>query len=216
MRDIFETLDWLGIGWQRGPADEADFEARHSLRRRTARYRAELRAAGERGLELYACRCSRTQLSGPPVGGCPGGCRDAGHAYAVGETSIRARVPEGACPEIGDVVLWRRDDLPAYHLASVVEDRDLGVTHVVRGEDLRASSEIQRFLAPYLDAAAFAGATFVHHGLLADARGGKLSKSTQSSSMPDAGPLIRTPELRAAIAAAATDLGARVGITPPR
>ncbi len=73
------------------PPIEADFEAHHSLRRRTDYYRAELSAAAERGLGLYACRCSRSQLTGPPTGGCPGGCRDAGHAYAAGETSIRAQ-----------------------------------------------------------------------------------------------------------------------------
>ena len=107
VRDIFETLDWLGIAWQLGPTDESDFEAHHSLRRRTERYRAELTAARERGLGLYACRCSRSQLSGPPSGGCPGGCREADHSHVVGETSIRAIVPADVCPEIGDVVLWR-------------------------------------------------------------------------------------------------------------
>lgn len=211
LRDIFETLEWLGIAWQVGPRDEADFEAHHSLRARTAYYRAELSAAAGRGLQLYACRCSRRELTGPPSGGCPGGCREAGHEFAVGETAIRAGIPADVCPEMGDVVLWRRDDLPAYHLASVIEDRDLGVTHVVRGEDLRASTQVQLFLAPYLDATAFAAATVVHHGLLTDARGAKLSKSTQ-----DAGPMRRTPDLRDALVQAALEIGARAGITPPR
>jgi glutamyl/glutaminyl-tRNA synthetase len=216
VRDIFETLDWLGIAWQLGPTGESDFEAHHSLRQRTERYRAELTAARERGLGLYACRCSRSQLSGPPSGGCPGGCRGAGHAHVVGETAIRAIVPPDVCPEIGDVVLWRRDDLPGYHLASIIEDRDLGTTHVVRGEDLRASTEIQRFLAPYLDAGSFAAATFVHHGLVTDARGGKLSKSTQLASVPGSGPVARTSLTRDAITRAAAALGAAVGITPPQ
>lgn len=214
LRDIFSLLQWLEIPWQVGPADETDFEARHSLRLRTDRYRAELRAARDRGLELYACRCSRSQLTGPPTGGCPGGCRDAGHAHTAGETAIRARIPEDVAPEIGDVVLWRRDDLPAYHLASVIEDRDLSVTHVVRGEDLRASTAIQLHLAPFLDAPSFARARVIHHRLLTDATGAKLSKST-SVSAPGAGPLPRTPDVREAIRQAAVEAGAEVGISPP-
>ena len=210
VRDIFRTLEWLGIEWQLGPADEADFEAHHSLRRRTDYYRAELSAAADRGLGLYACRCSRSQLTRPPTGGCPGGCRDAGHEYSAGETSIRAQVPDDVCPEIGDVVLWRRDDLPAYHLASVIEDRDLGVTHVVRGEDLRASTQVQLFLAPYLAAASFSAARIVHHALITDPRGAKLSKSTLRGE-----PLARTPAVRESILRAAADIGATVGITPP-
>lgn len=210
VRDIFVTLEWLGIAWQLGPRDQADVEERHSLRQRTEYYRSELTTAADRGLELYACRCSRSQLTGPPTGGCPGGCRDAGHEFTAGETSLRARVPDHVSPDIGDVVLWRRDDIPAYHLASVIEDRDLGVTHVVRGEDLRASTQVQLFLAPYLDAVAFATARIVHHGLLTDGQGVKLSKSTRVS-----GPLKRTADERDAIAKAALEIGALVGITPP-
>lgn len=216
LRDMFDLLQWLGVEWQLGPTDESSFESRHSLRGRTAYYRAELAAAGDRGLELYACRCSRSQLAGPPTGGCPGGCRNAAHDHVVGETAIRARIPADVCPEVGDVVLWRRDDLPAYHLASIIEDRDLGVTHVVRGEDLRASTTIQVYLAPFLDAASFAGAVFVHHGLLTDASGAKLSKSTLSAATPQSGPLPRTRETRDAVIRAAAELGAPVGITPPR
>ena len=221
LRDIFDVLEWLGIGWQAGPTDPEDFEERHSLRHRTAYYRAELSAAGERGLELYACRCSRSRLSGPATGGCPGGCRLASHSFVVGETAIRAHVPLGTRIDIdgtavaidtvvGDVVVWRRDDLPAYHLASVVEDRDLGVTHVVRGDDLRASTAIQLLLAPYLGAESLADVRFLHHGLMTGADGGKLSKSTL-----DAGPLPRSAELRERILRAAAELGARVGISEP-
>ena len=214
VRDIFDVLPWLGIDWQLGPVDAADFDARHSLRGRTERYRDELSAAADRGLQLYACRCSRRQLTGPPTGGCPGGCRVAGHAFVVGETAIRAQVPVDVCPEIGDVVLWRRDDLPAYHLASLVEDRDLGVTHVVRGDDLRASTLIQRHLAPFLGAQSFADATVVHHRLLTDDAGAKLSKSTLASALTS-GPMHRTPEGRDAIVRAAAGIGAGVGISPP-
>ena len=50
----------------------------------------------------------------------------------------------------GDHVIWRRDDLPAYQLGSVVADEDLGVTAIVRGVDLVASSALQLHLAQLL------------------------------------------------------------------
>jgi len=79
--------------------------------------------------------------------------------------------------ELGDFVIWRRDDLPAYQLVSVLEDRDLGVTHIVRGEDLLASTAAQIFMAPTLGADNVVTANYVHHSLLTDASGVKLSKS---------------------------------------
>ena len=119
-------------------------------------------------------------------------------------------VPVDVAEEIGDVVVWRRDDLPAYHLASIVEDRDLGVTDVVRGEDLRASTAVQVFLAPYLGADAFARARFVHHALVTDASGAKLSKSQAGTGRP----LDRSPHARSQVWDVARSLGALHGIAP--
>jgi glutamyl-tRNA synthetase len=80
--------------------------------------------------------------------------------------------------EMGDFIVWRRDDLPAYHLVSVIDDRELGVTHIVRGRDLLPSSAAQMHLAPWLGAEGVRRATYVHHELVTDASGAKLSKST--------------------------------------
>jgi glutamyl/glutaminyl-tRNA synthetase len=105
-----------------------------------------------------------------------------------------------------DPVLWRRDDLPAYHLVSVIEDRELGTRLVVRGDDLRETTRVQRALAPYLGAQGFVGATFVHHRLITGADGAKLSKSTLLG-----GPLDRTPQVRALLDAMAAEVLAEVG-----
>jgi glutamyl-tRNA synthetase len=78
---------------------------------------------------------------------------------------------------MGDFVIWRRDDLPSYQLVSVIEDRDLGTTHIVRGEDLLASTAAQIFLAPALGADTLVTAFYLHHPLLTDVNGVKLSKS---------------------------------------
>jgi glutamyl/glutaminyl-tRNA synthetase len=118
-----------------------------------------------------------------------GGCRAFSRGHIPGETALRAVVTQGTvvavdganidlATEMGDFIVWRRDDLPAYQLVSVVEDRDLGTTHIVRGKDLLVSSAAQIFLAPALAASNVADATYVHHPLINDAEGRKLSKSS--------------------------------------
>jgi len=79
--------------------------------------------------------------------------------------------------EMRDFVVRKKDGFPAYQLSSVVDDIYYGVDLVVRGEDLRASTEAQLFLAKALaaagmtEAAAFGEVGFVHHPLLTMADG---------------------------------------------
>lgn len=187
--DIFATLHAMGIEWTIGPRDADDFEKRGTQRAKTEYYRHQLREAIEAGLPVYACGCSRARQRGPAAGGCVGGCRTRDLPLEPGRTALRVAVDitgEVAVGEhlvelaaaMGDFVVWRRDDLPAYQLVSVTEDRDLGVTHIVRGEDLLPSSAAQIHLAPWLGADNVARATYRHHGLVTDASGAKLSKST--------------------------------------
>ena len=71
------------------------------------------------------------------------------------------------------LTLLREDGSPTYHLASVVDDIDFGITHVVRGNDHRPNEALHRRLFEAL------GATppeFVHHGLILGADGRKLAK----------------------------------------
>ena len=79
---------------------------------------------------------------------------------------------------LGDFVVWKKDDTPAYNLASLVDDEILGVNLLVRGEDLLACSAAQKYAAGILGYD-FAGANFIHHGLLAHG-GKKLSKSSSA------------------------------------
>ena len=79
---------------------------------------------------------------------------------------------------LGDFVVWKKDDTPAYNLASLVDDEILGVNLLVRGEDLLACSAAQKYAAGILGYD-FAGANFIHHGLLAHG-GKKLSKSSRA------------------------------------
>ena len=79
---------------------------------------------------------------------------------------------------LGDFVVWKKDDTPAYNLASLVDDEILGVNLLVRGEDLLACSAAQKYMAQMLGYG-FEGANFIHHGLLAHG-GKKLSKSSNA------------------------------------
>ena len=73
----------------------------------------------------------------------------------------------------GRTTLLRPDGSPTYHLASVVDDHDFEITHVVRGADHRSNTELQRELSRALG---FDPPEYVHHGLLLGEDGKKLSK----------------------------------------
>ena len=132
-------------------------------------------AAAAGGGFLYPCVCSRKDLaqsaSAPndaddePV--YPGTCRErkdvAGFMEPAG-VNWRFRVPDGEAIEFadlnlgrqryvagnnfdfGDFLVWRRDDVPAYQLAAVVDDAAMQITEVVRGADLLKSTARQLLL----------------------------------------------------------------------
>jgi hypothetical protein len=71
------------------------------------------------------------------------------------------------------VMLWRDDESPTFHLASVVDDIDFGITHVIRGSDHRANEELHAAIHRALGAEP---PTVLHHGLVVGDDGKKLSK----------------------------------------
>lgn len=94
---------------------------------------------------------------------------------------IRGHVKfEGA--DLSDPVVLREDGSPLYHLCSVIDDVDFGITHIVRGEDhvTNTATHVQMFEA--LEAAP---PQFAHLPLISDAEGGKLSKRLGSISLRD-------------------------------
>jgi tRNA synthetase class I (E and Q) len=80
----------------------------------------------------------------------------------------------------GRSTLVRPDGRATYQLASVVDDLDLGITHVIRGQDLLPSTMLQQSIARALGAEP---PEYVHHGLLVGEDGRKLSKRTRASSL---------------------------------
>ncbi|MEM1080722.1 MAG: tRNA glutamyl-Q(34) synthetase GluQRS [Pseudomonadota bacterium] len=146
----------------------------------------------------FHCGCSRADL--PPSGVYPGTCRT-GLASGQSPRSIRFRVPdqtirfhdgvfgdrtERLTESVGDVVIRRADGMIAYQLAVVVDDIDQGVTEVVRGADLLASTARQ--IALWL-ALGQRPPEWLHLPLIVDDQGQKLGKSSAAD------PVHRLPEL---------------------
>lgn len=193
---ILEDLAWLGIEWdatvvfqsQRGEAYVAaldDLRARGFLYR-CFRTRAEVLAAigsaphgpeapffGDRldpadeqrrvdAGEPFAWRLSLAQAE-RALGGFDGlAFEDA----ALGEVTADPRIA-------GDVILARKGLGVAYHLAVVVDDAAMGVTSVIRGEDLRQSCHIQRLLQALLG---LPTPIYSHHRMILGAEGRRLAK----------------------------------------
>jgi glutamyl-tRNA synthetase len=91
----------------------------------------------------------------------------------------------GRCEQVsgidfGDFIVWRKDDLPSYQLACIVDDAAMGITEVVRGADLIASTFRQILLARTLSLPV---PSFFHCPLVTDTDGKRLSKRDGATSL---------------------------------
>ncbi|MFA7324858.1 MAG: glutamate--tRNA ligase family protein [Candidatus Nanopelagicales bacterium] len=204
---IFRALHELGITWHSGPGTFDEFAGIDRAARKEY-LRSQLTLIPP---DLtFACSCTRSSLL---TFACE--CRGKDLPLSTGQTSLRLYVDPAVMVDLderrlplrnalGDPVLWRRDDSPAYHWANVIDDRDLGTTHVVRGEDLLSSSALHRHLAAAIGAGSIANAVYLHHALVRNEAGEKLSKRAQPTQQPlplDADEITRIHELAAALAA---------------
>ena len=82
----------------------------------------------------------------------------------------------------GDVVLARKDAPASYHLSCTLDDAAMGVTHVLRGEDLRGATDIHRLLQALLG---LPSPAYIHHPLLVGADGRRLAKRDGSIALAD-------------------------------
>ena len=190
-RAILDTLERYGFVWD-GPV------VRQS--ERTAQYEralARLQAIGS----VYPCACTRRELETAPFGAAgeriyPGTCRN-GIANERAARAQRIRVDattiafvdrlqgpqrQDLARDVGDFVVRRADGLFAYQLAVVVDDALQGVTTIVRGADLLASTPRQIFLQQLLG---LATPEYLHVPVAINRAGEKLSKQTHARSLPD-------------------------------
>ncbi len=180
--EMLRTLEAFGFEW--------DGEVLFQSTRREA-YREAIAALASAG-RIFPCSCTRKDLAAggtDEVHGYPGTCRHG--PTRPGPTALRFRVSDarGEFTDLyqgvqeydlttcGDVVVERRDGIASYQLAVVVDDAYQGVTRVVRGADLIASTPWQ------LDLQAALGMPqpiYGHLPLLVEPDGAKLSKSKRS------------------------------------
>lgn len=193
LEDIFRVIDWLGIQVTEGPQDAADFAAHWSQDRRMPAYHAALTQLRESPL-VFACPCTRKVLaSGQHAHRCKERRIDLatpGVAWRLDTARLaeNIRIPDrirangftlSLAAVIPDVILRKKDGRPSYQLACTVDDYLLGITQVGRGEDLLPSTAVQAVLSDLLGyPPLFERIEFVHHPLLLDPKGGKLSKSS--------------------------------------
>jgi glutamyl-Q tRNA(Asp) synthetase len=189
---IFEDLRWLGLSWDEPVLVQSQ---------RTAAYQSALDDLKARGL-VYACFCTRADIAqsltaphGDAASSYPGTCRalpddperrtatphcwrlNSGNALELAGrpswTEEDGRSFTAQASDIGDAILARKDAPASYHLSCVVDDAASGVTMVVRGADLRASTPIQRLLQILLG---LLEPTYLHHPLVTHEDGRRLAK----------------------------------------
>ena len=200
LEDIFIQLEWLGLDYDTGPQGPDDHLRRFSQSLRLEEYMSALEEIRESGL-LYACSCSRKQYHSKSKNGqYPGTCREKkldfnqpGMAWRFrSETDIPPddtdRQKEGSqeenqFPFLGDAIMRRKDGLPSYQIASLVDDLKNQSSLIVRGMDLFPSTLFQISVAEKMAWQEFKEIMFVHHPLLKDSFGKKLSKSEAALSL---------------------------------
>jgi glutamyl-tRNA synthetase len=188
---LMDDLEWLGLTWDGEPVYQSQ---------RSDIYEHYFQELRQRGL-TYPCYCTRADLlaaqaphesDGRVV--YPGTCRQAPRRDGVA-AATRLMVPDervtiedghygtqivDMARDVGDFIIRRKDGGWAYQLVVVVDDALMGVTEVVRGQDLLLSAPQQAWLARLLG---FEAPRFVHLPLLCNQQGQRLSKRDQSLDM---------------------------------
>ncbi|GAA4496960.1 glutamate--tRNA ligase [Pseudaeromonas paramecii] len=184
---IMEGMNWLGLNWEEGPFYQT---------KRFDRYNQvidQLLAEGK----AYRCYCSKERLEAlreqqmaagekPRYDGC---CRDGQHHHSADEPHvIRFRNPqdgvvafddhvrghiEFANSELDDLIIRRTDGAPTYNFCVVIDDWDMEITHVVRGEDHVNNTPRQINIYKALGAPV---PEFAHVSMILGDDGAKLSK----------------------------------------
>jgi glutamyl-tRNA synthetase len=153
---LLDGLRWLGLDWDEGPLRQSE---------RSERYAEAIESLLASG-RAYRCICTSEEIEERRQatiarGGkwtYDGRCRDRDLGAGCGRHTVRLRLPEsGRCAwndlvfgelgqdvrEIGDVILRRSDGHPLYNLAVVVDDAEMGISHVIRGADHQINTAVQ-------------------------------------------------------------------------
>lgn len=204
---ILSDLRRIGLDWDEGP-DVGGPLGPYSQSGRDHFYQAAFERL-DAGGRIFPCFCSRKDIreaASAPHGAAvvyPGTCRAARSSgqpspedpglppawrFAVGDDSVcfhdclQGIYRQHLGREVGDFVIKRRDDIFAYQLAVVVDDALMGVTDVVRGDDLADSTPRQIALQ---DALGLRTPRYWHVPLLCDEHGERMSKRNAAASLDE-------------------------------
>jgi glutamyl-tRNA synthetase len=184
---IVTSLAWLDMAPDEGPFRQSERSDRSTM---------AVDVLWEAGA-VYACDCSREVIDARTKDNATPGydrfCRDRGLARDAG--ALRFRTPDTGevvihdiirgdvvfqCSSLEDFVVVKSSGAPLFVLANVVDDMDMGITHVIRGEDLLPSTPKGLLLWKALNDGGFGPGgelpKFAHLPLLVNAKGQKLSK----------------------------------------
>lgn len=204
---ILTALSWMGIQWDEGPDCGGDFGP-YRQSERTTLYQAEVQRLIDQG-NAYPCFCSserldqvrKEQMASKETPRYDGHClalepaqieerKNRGDPYVV-----RLKVPaEGECrfedelrgeisidwSQIDHQVIQKSDGFPTYHLANVVDDHLMNISHVIRGEEWISSTPKHVLLYDYLG---WKPPVFAHLPLLRNPDKSKLSKRKNPTSI---------------------------------
>lgn len=207
---IFEDLEWLGLRWEEPVLRQSERfslyeEAADRLYRRGLLYpcfcsrteiAAEATGTDPEGAPLYSGRClhlsdeevdARVERGDPvqyrlysELARAIGGVLT--YTVAMPTPADRPQIRYARPERWGDVVIQRKDTPTSYHLSVVADDAEQGVTHVTRGRDMEAATDIHVLLQFLLG---LPSAIYTFHRLLLDDGGRKLAKSRGSKSIRD-------------------------------
>jgi glutamyl/glutaminyl-tRNA synthetase len=206
---MIEDLTWFGLRWQEGPDVGGPF-APYNQSDRLELYRSAFQCLQQGGWvypcrcsRQDVLRALQAPHQGDDEPVYPGTCRPGPNSRLEPKGAVtgeqinwRFRVTDGdivnfsdgafgpqsftASKDFGDFIVWRHDNLPAYHLAVVVDDAAMRITEVVRGEDLLRSTARQLLLYRALG---WAAPAFYHCPLVTDDKGLRLAKRHDALSL---------------------------------
>ncbi|MFP4459232.1 MAG: glutamate--tRNA ligase [Candidatus Zixiibacteriota bacterium] len=205
MSSIFEAMKWLGLDWNEGPEKGGEYGP-YLQSERLDIYHKHAQRLLESG-NAYWCDCTKERLSevrekqrkNKEHMHYDRRCLDRNleSSFDDPNTVLRLRIPdtdkvvfndfirgeiEFSTEELDDIVLIKSDGYPTYHFAFAVDDTEMGITHIMRGEEYIPSSGMHKAL---FDALEFDMPHIVHLPLILGPDKGKLSKRHGATSVLD-------------------------------
>jgi glutamyl-tRNA synthetase len=209
LEEIYDSLKWLGLLWDEGPDIGGNYGP-YVQSERLHLYKKRAQELVDKGL-AYRCFCTPSRLEEVRLArekaklftGYDRHCRDLSKEDIkkdLGEGKsfvVRLKVPyntvvaftdmirgsiEYKSEILDDLVLLKSDGFPTYHLANVVDDHEMQISHVLRGDEWIASTP--RHILLY-EAFGWTPPAFAHMPVILDPSGGKLSKRKGAASVMD-------------------------------